>query len=51
MSDNERELLNLIHAYDNPEKALAIAMELLITFLDEREVPQDTSSAPHRVIA
>ena len=51
MTANEKELLNIIRTHDNPEQAIEIAIELLITFLDEREVPRDTSSAPHRVIA
>ena len=51
MSANERELLNLIREHDDPEKALEIAFDLLITFLDEREAPQETSPAHLRVIA
>ena len=51
MFDNERELLNIIRTHDNPEQSLNIAIELLIDFLDGREVPQDTSSARHRITA
>ena len=51
MTANEKELLNLIRTHENPEQALEIAIELLITFLDEREAPQYTSLAPPRVSA
>ena len=48
MTENERELINLIRENDNPQKALAIAMELMIDFLEKYEAPQDTSSALHQ---
>ena len=51
MLDRERELLSIIRTHDDPEKALSIAIELLITFLDEREAPRDTSPARPRVTA
>ena len=51
MSDNEKELLNLINAHDNPDKAFEIAFNLLIEFLDGREEPQDTYSARLQVTA
>ena len=51
MSNNEKELLAIIREHDNPETAIEIAIELLITFLDEREAPQDTSAAHLRVTA
>ena len=51
MSDNEKELLELINAHDNPDKAFEIAFNLLIDFLDGREEPQDTSSVLLRVTA
>jgi hypothetical protein len=49
MSDNERELLNIIRGCDNPEDAIAIAIQLMVIFSTKREVPQDTSSAHHLV--
>lgn len=45
MTDNERELLNIIRGHDNPERAVEIAINLLLDFSRKREVPQDTSSA------
>ena len=44
MTENELELLYIIRNHDNPEKALGIAIDLLIDFLEKREAPQDTSS-------
>lgn len=48
MTSIERELLNLIREHDNPEQAMEIALNLLITFLDDHEEPQCTSSANPR---
>lgn len=48
MSNYEKELITIIREHDNPEKALEIAFDLLLTFLDEREAPQCTSSAHPR---
>lgn len=44
MTDNEKELLNIIHRHSNPEKALKTAMDIMIDFLTNYGVPQDTSS-------
>lgn len=49
MTDNERELLNIIRSHDNPERAVEIAIELMIDFLAQREAPQDTSFGHPRV--
>ena len=43
MTENELELLYIIRTHDDPEKALHIAMNLMIDFLKKREEPQDTS--------
>ena len=51
MTDNEKELLNIIHEHDNPECAIEIALNLMIDFLKKREVPQDTSSEHRQVSA
>jgi hypothetical protein len=48
MTNNEKELLNIIHQYSNPEKALKIAMDLIVDFSKNFEVPQDTSSVLHQ---
>lgn len=51
MTDNEQDLINIIRKHDNPEQALDIAFNLLLSFLASREVPQDTSSATPRATA
>lgn len=51
MSNLENELITMIREHDNPKKALEIAFDLLLTFLDEREAPQGTSSVCPRVSA
>ena len=43
MTNNEKELLNIIHQYSNPEKAIEIAMDIMIDFLAKHEELQDTS--------
>ena len=49
MTSIEKELLTLIREHDNPEQAMEIALNLLITFLDDHEEPQCTSSASPQV--
>ena len=44
MTDNEKELLNIIRNHDNPERAVEIAIKLMIDFLKQLEAPPDTSS-------
>ena len=51
MSDNERELLNLIRTHENPGQALDLAFRLMLDFLTRREEPQDTSVGHPRVSA
>ena len=51
MTDNEKELLDIIRSHDNPKQAVEIAIELMIDFLKKREEPQDTSSVHPRVSA
>lgn len=48
MTDNEKELVHIIRAHDNPEKALEIAFALMLDFLVQREALQDTFSAHPR---
>ena len=43
MTDNELELLYIIRTNENPEKALKIALDLMIDFLAKREAPPNTS--------
>lgn len=51
MTNNERELLNIIRGCENPKRATEMALNLLIDFLATREEPQDTSSVHPRVSA
>ena len=51
MTDNERELLNIIRGHDDPDQAVKFAIDLLIDFLVKREVPQGTSSEPPQEVA
>lgn len=44
MTDHELELLHIIRTSENPEKALKIAFDLMIDFLEKHEALQDTSS-------
>lgn len=44
MTDNERELLNIIRTHDNPDRAVEIAINLMIDFLAKHEELQCTSS-------
>ena len=48
MTDNELELLYIIRTSENPERALKVALDLMIDFLAKREALQDTSSAHRR---
>lgn len=48
MTENELELLYIIRTSENPEKALEIAIDLMIDFLAKREALQDTSSVHPR---
>lgn len=51
MTDNEKELLNIIRNHDNPERAIEIALELMLDFLKPHEEPPDTLSAHLQVSA
>lgn len=44
MTENEKELLNIIRNHANPAQAIEIAMELMIEFLAKREEPPGTFS-------
>ena len=43
MTDHELELLYIIRTSENPDKALKIALDLMIDFLVKPEALQDTS--------
>ena len=35
MTNNERELINIIHQHSNPEKAIEIAIDTIVDFLEQ----------------
>ena len=35
MTNNEKELLNIIHQHSNPEKAIEIATKTIVEFLEQ----------------
>ena len=43
MTENELKLLYIIRNNENPEKALKIALDLILDFLPSPEAPQNTS--------
>lgn len=43
MTNNEKELLNIIHQHSNPEQALKTALDLAMVFLVNCGELQDTS--------
>ena len=45
MTDNEKELLNIIRHSDNPDVAIEIAMSVILDFLKPRESSQAPSVA------
>ena len=51
MTNNEKELLNIIYQHSNPEKALTTALDLAMVFLMNYEAPQDTSSVLHQEVS
>ena len=44
MTENELELLNIIRTSENPEKAIEIAIDLMLGFLAKHEALRDTFS-------
>ena len=51
MSENETEVINIIRSSNDPEKALSIAINLLVDFLASPEAPQCTSSETLREVS
>lgn len=41
MIDNEMKLLNIIREHDNPERAVEIAIKIMIEFLEQDESSQE----------
>ena len=48
MTDNERELFNIIREHDNPVRAVDFAINLLVDFSKKHGVPRGTSSVHPR---
>lgn len=46
MTNNEKELLNIINQHSNPEQAFKTALDLVMVFLVNCGALQDTSVAP-----
>lgn len=44
MTNNEKELLNIIHQHSNPEKALEIAINTILDFLQQHGSYQEPSA-------
>lgn len=40
MTENEKELLTIIHESENPEQAMAIAVDIILSFLMQHESSQ-----------
>lgn len=51
MTNNEKELLDIIHQSSNPEKALITAIDLVMVFLLNCEAPQGTSFELHQEVS
>lgn len=51
MTNNENELLNIIHQHSNPEKAIEIAIKTILDFLEQDGSYQEQSVAYSRVSA
>jgi hypothetical protein len=51
MTENERELINLIRENDYPEKALTKAVETILAYLKQRGSFQEQASADLRELA
>ena len=49
MTNNEKELLNIIHQHSNPEKAIEIAIKTILDFLEQHESYQEPSVAYSQV--
>ena len=45
MTDHEKELLYIIRTHDDPEQALEIAVQTIISFLEQHEPFQEPSFA------
>ena len=44
MTDNEKELIDMIRHSDNPEESICVAVEIILAFLKQHESSQEQSS-------
>jgi hypothetical protein len=51
MTENENKLLEIVRNHPDPERAVEIAISLMIDFLAKHGVPQGTSSEHRQVSA
>lgn len=51
MTNNEKELLNIIHQHSNPEQAIEIAVKTILEFLEQDEPCQEQAVACAQVSA
>ena len=51
MTANEIELINLIRENDNPEQALTVAVEVILTYLKQHESSEGQAAACLRELA
>lgn len=49
LTDNEKELIDIIRSCENPERALAIATELLIDFINQSKREKRSESSEKSV--
>jgi hypothetical protein len=48
MTDNERELLNIIRSHNDPERAVSITIEVILGFLVQDESSQEQQAVCFR---
>lgn len=51
MTDNEKDLINIIRENDNPQAALATAVETILLYLKRHESSQEQAAADLRELA
>ena len=51
MTDNEKELLNIINSHDDPAQALEIAIQTISAYLEQHESYQESSAVRFQALA
>jgi hypothetical protein len=51
MTNNERELINIIRNHDNPEQAIEIAITTILAFLEQQKSFEEQAPAYSRELA